>query len=125
MPPVNWLAGWVQLWFFMAITKTVLISSAPAFNRPNTKTRANTPSVPRRLTFVIHSSGGDKIAANADLVSGGPVVCLSALRSPISWIAALFCRQMNGILLFDERLIRAVNNPLLFASFAQSIDNHS
>src|SRR3954465_7171667 len=41
MPPVNWLAGWVQLWFSIAITNTALISCALAFKLPNAKNRVS------------------------------------------------------------------------------------
>src|ERR1700730_12186102 len=61
--PENWLAGCVQLWFSMAITKTVLIersSSARAFHWIERVSKANKPSVPKRLTCNInylHKSG--------------------------------------------------------------------
>src|SRR5215471_14292043 len=51
--PENWLAGCVQLWFSMAITKTVLTerpSSARAFHWIERVSRASKPSVPKRLT---------------------------------------------------------------------------
>jgi hypothetical protein len=60
--------------FSMAITKTVLIpslpSSAPAANWPTVNNRANTPSMPRRLTCDIDSSRCLKLAASAGWRSG-------------------------------------------------------
>src|SRR5215467_10112385 len=61
MGPVNWLAGCVQLWFSMAMTKTLLIgppfgppSAARACHWIETVSRANKPSVPKRLTCDIN-----------------------------------------------------------------------
>src|ERR1700720_1991340 len=56
MGPENWLAGCVQLWFSMAVTKTVLIerSSARAFHWIERVSRTNKPSVPKRLTCDIN-----------------------------------------------------------------------
>src|SRR5215468_6354871 len=59
MGPENWLVGCVQLWFSMAITKTVLIegpSSARAFPWIERASRANRPSVPKRVTCDIITS---------------------------------------------------------------------
>src|SRR5215471_19208363 len=99
MPPANWLAGWVQLWFSIAITKTVLISSALALMQPNVVNRASTPRIPRRLTCDIHASkfeiGGTRWAAFQHHSSE------RTLR-PNNGIAALPPRRMNGRLLFDE-----------------------
>src|SRR6516162_7935953 len=57
MGPENWLVGCVQLWFSIAITKTVLIggpSSARAFSWIERASRANRPSVPKRVTCDIN-----------------------------------------------------------------------
>src|ERR1700746_1560517 len=73
MGPENWLAGWVQLWFSMAITKTVLIlspsllSSARAVKLPNAISIANAASMPGRLTCNIDASTVVRLVANAYL----------------------------------------------------------
>src|SRR3954451_1798737 len=56
MPPVNWLSGWVQLWFSMAMTKTVLSSSALAGDWPSVIKKAKADNMRRRLRCGIWSS---------------------------------------------------------------------
>src|SRR5215471_19811931 len=54
--PENWFAGCVQLWFSMAITKTVLICWAAALKWPTVIDKASTASARRCRTSDILSS---------------------------------------------------------------------
>ena len=55
MPPVDWLAGWVQLWFSIAITNTVLTSCACALKLHAAKSASVPKSRGSRIVYIFES----------------------------------------------------------------------
>src|SRR6267154_2268472 len=101
MPPVNWLAGWVQLWFSIAITKTVLTSCALALVPPSAARQASVASEIRHLAKDIwypHWEDSRRTLQSVEITPDDS----RRQRAALQWIAGVFFGTMMGMLRSED-----------------------
>src|SRR5215475_13210223 len=102
MVPVNWFTGWVQLWFSIAITKTVLTCCALAFKLLNATNSATAPRMRKHLTCDIDTSLDMRLAEvwnPLKVVLGDP----DGHSARFPEIAAQSYSTVTGLLLLGDR----------------------
>src|ERR1700746_3595229 len=99
MPPVNWLAGWVQLWFSIAITKTVLTSCAYALKLHAAKSASVPKSRGSRIVYIFESP-------HSDFAGYAGVRFMPRARNPLRADNTTSSMNSNAVLLHDERRVK-------------------